>query len=274
MLATPTKPYTPHAEVLAYAKAHDLTSIIHVLDPTAPAPALRPAYKESDFYGTWQIQPPPLLRGLYRVIDQLLLAQREAEKQLLAICWFGEIGEKGFTARTLEGFDLSLCAPEIAAVLENWKHCPLTDPDRRFSWLWAILFAKDLLLVATRYSTATDALPEHAIPVLLRRIQQLHAGRLAFDELETDWFDDPLHLVQAGQTPILTASPTVAAGCTQGNYVGLPVYDYDPDFLVGEFLAARPSLIAITDDVPDADALVQQCNALGLKAILYSEKTA
>lgn len=272
MLATPTKPYTPHAEVLAYAKAHDLTSIIHVLDPTAPAPALRPAYKESDFYGTWQIQPPPLLRGLYRVIDQLLLAQREAERQLLGTCWTGESGSRGFTARLLEGFDLSLCTPEIAAVLETWKHCPLTDHDRRFSWLWAILFAKNLLFTAMKYSG--DFLPESEGHLLPKRIQRLHAGRLALEELETGWLDDPLHLVQAGQTPILTASPAVAAGCTQGNYVGLPIYDYDPDTLVGELLAARPSLIAITDDVPDADTLVHQCNALGLKAILYSEKTA
>lgn len=213
---------------------------------------------------------PPVILGLYRVVDQLLLAQRTAEKQLLAACWLGEASEKGFTARFLAGFDLTICAPEVASLLETWKHCPLSDKDRRWAWLWAQLFAKNLLLVAMKY--CTDYLPESEGPLLLQRIQQLHAGRLALEQLETGWFDDPMHLVQAGQTPILTASSELAAGVTQGPYVGVPVDDHDNrDFLVGELLAAHPKHVVITDDLPDAPQLVEACHAAGLPAVLYSE---
>ena len=78
-------------------------------------------------------QPPlPLDQG---AADHLLLAQRDAEYQLLAACWIGETWEHGFTARGLVNFDLSILAEPVRKVLAAWRFCPLTDQPRRFGWL-------------------------------------------------------------------------------------------------------------------------------------------
>lgn len=213
----------------------------------------------------------PSLHGLYRSLDHLLLAQRETERQLLATCWLGESNTKGFTARFLAAFDLGiLLDPEIAQILETWKHCPLSDEERRVAWLFALLFAKNLHNVALKYMC--DYLPESEGPQLLVRLTRLHAGRLAFEELE-GWYDDPLALMHAGETPILTASGVIAAGATVPGTVGIALEnETDREYLVGELLAAHPEFVVVTDDLPEAATFVNQLQASGLQAYLYSEK--
>lgn len=215
---------------------------------------------------------PPMLLGLTRTLDHLVLAQKECEKQILGTCFIGEGTAKGFTARFLEGLDLTLFFnQDIAQVLASWKHCPLTDETRRTAWLFALVFAKNLHLITMKY--CADFLPESEGPQLLARFKKLSTGLQALQALE-GWADDPAALLEAGETPILTANREIAAGVTTRGNVGLHITNHNRAYLLGELLAARPERIVVTDDLPDASNLVDACNAAGLKAFLYSEQTA